>query len=103
MSGFLSKRNVRVAISELMQEGADQESSKRCISLRCAVAPVALGAAVALAGCAGDHHSGKSSSTKEMLVTRDALVSTFSACLLPGFGGVRSSADLRFAGGCRLR
>ena len=103
MSGFLSKRNVRVASSEHIQEGADLESSKRCISLRCAVATVAFGAAVALAGCAGDHHSGKSSSTKEMLVTRDALVRTFSACLLPGFGGVRSSAALRFAGGCRLR
>ena len=98
MSGFLSKRNVRLASSELMQEGAELESSKRSISLRCAVAAAALGSAVALAGCAGDHHSRKSSSTKEMLVTRDALVSTFSACLLPGFGGARSSA-----GGCRLR
>lgn len=103
MSGFISKRNVRVASSEHIQEGADLESSKRCISLRCAVATVALGAAVALAGCAGDHHSRKSSSTKGMLVTRDALVSTFSACLLPGFGGVRSSEDFRYAGGCRLR
>ena len=103
MNVIYSTKPVGTTGSDTLDGTADLDCADRRGSFRGFLAVAALGAAVALSGCAADNPLPGASSTKFMKPTRDALFSTFAACLLPGFNDTRSSAYAGQAAECRFR
>ena len=93
--------------SSPLNDGTERQAPNHGGSVKSLVAVAMLGSAMFLTGCNGNGLAREDHSAKNMLVTRDALVSTFVNCLLPGYRPAFSAAgNTAYAGhsaNCRLR
>jgi hypothetical protein len=90
-----------------LNDGTERQAPNHGGSVKSLVAVVVLGSAMFLTGCNGNGLAHENYSAKNMLVTRDALISTFANCLLPGyqpaFSASRNSSYAGHSANCRLR